>query len=177
MCIRDRGKEGDPASPVGLRPTALRCSQQAGPSGAELAGSAGSNSSPGKPRLLLRCSAVQTGYLEAPSLFGSDSGNSTRRQLGFECMDNTSRFRRGSVAVQSPFHTAEQHSSRRRSPARLFEPAQPASSATAACCEQRRGVVGNADDRFGRVAFLAFFFGDAKKKVARRGETRPTTRH
>ena len=29
------GKEGDPASPVGLRPTALRCSQQA--AGAELA--------------------------------------------------------------------------------------------------------------------------------------------
>ena len=29
------GKEGDPASPVGLRPTPLRCSQQA--AGAELA--------------------------------------------------------------------------------------------------------------------------------------------
>ena len=100
------GKEGDPASPVGLRPTALRCSQQA--AGAELAGSAGSNSRPGRPRLLLRCSAAQTGSLEPPSLFGSDCGNSTRRQLAFECMHNTSRFRRGSVAAKGPFHTAEQ---------------------------------------------------------------------
>jgi len=131
-------KEGDPASPVGLRPTPLRCSQQA--AGAELAGVAGSDSSPGRPRLLLRCSADQTGFLESPSLCGSHCSNSTRRQLAFECMDNTSRFRRGSVAVKGPFHTAEQRSGRRRSPARLSEPAQPASSAPAACCEQRRGV-------------------------------------
>ena len=32
---KKEGKEGDPASPVGLRPTPLRCSQQA--AGAELA--------------------------------------------------------------------------------------------------------------------------------------------
>ena len=67
------------------------------------------------------------------------------------------------VIPESPFRTAEQRSNRRGLPAQLFERAQPASSAPAACCEQRKAVGCEADDRFGGVAFLAYFFGDAKK--------------
>ena len=68
-----------------------------------------------------------------------------------------------SVIPESPFRAAEQRNNRRGSPAQLFERAQPASSAPAACCEQRKGVVRKADDRLGGVAFLGYFFGDAKK--------------
>ena len=68
-----------------------------------------------------------------------------------------------SVIPESPFRAAEQRNNRRGSPAQLFERAQPASSAPAACCEQRKGVVCEADDRLGGVAFLGYFFGDAKK--------------
>ena len=51
------GKEGDPASPVGLRPTPLRCSQRA--AGAELALRA-QTAAPDFPARC--CSAVQTGF-------------------------------------------------------------------------------------------------------------------
>ena len=86
---------------------------------------------------------------------------------------HTSRLSRGSVCVESPFRTAEQRSNRRGSPAQLSERAQPASSAPAACCEQRKAVGCEADDRFGGVAFLASFFGDAKKEAGCRAGTRP----
>ena len=81
----------------------------------------------------------------------------------FLVADHTCLFSKGAVCVESPFRTAEQRSNRRGSPAQLFERAQPASSAPAACCEQRKEVVCEADDRLGGVAFLAYFFGDAKK--------------
>ena len=81
-----------------------------------------------------------------------------------------------SVIPKSPFRTAEQRSNRRGSPAQLFERAKPASSAPAACCEQRKAVGCEADDRFGGVAFLAYFFGDAKKEAGRRAGTRPAER-
>ena len=71
------------------------------------------------------------------------------------------------VIPESPFRAAEQRSNRRGCPAQLSERAQPASSAPAACCEQRKAVVGEADDRFGGVAFLAHFFGDEKKWAGR----------
>ena len=54
---KKEGKEGDPASPVGLRPTALRCSQRA--AGAELALRA-QTAAPDFPARC--CSAVQTGF-------------------------------------------------------------------------------------------------------------------
>ena len=47
------GKEGDPASPVGLRPTALRCSQRA--AGAELA----LRAQTAAPDFPARCSAAR----------------------------------------------------------------------------------------------------------------------
>ena len=68
-----------------------------------------------------------------------------------------------SVIPESPFRAAEQRNNRRGSPAQLSERAQPASSAPAACCEQRKGVVRKADDRLGGVAFLGYFFCDAEK--------------
>ena len=61
-----------------------------------------------------------------------------RASRAFNGNDGT---RRGAVPGKSPFQTAEQHSNGRGLPARLSEPAQPASSAPAACCEQRREVV------------------------------------
>ena len=45
------------------------------------------------------------------------------------------------VLPESPFRAAEQRSNRRGLPAQLSEPAQRASSAPAACCEQRKAVV------------------------------------
>ena len=87
-------------------------------------------------------------------------------------VDDPRRSSKGSVSAESPFRTAEQRSNRRGSPAQLSERAQPASSAPAACCEQRKAVGCEADDRFGGVAFLAYFFGDAKKWAGRRAGTR-----
>ena len=83
--------------------------------------------------------------------------------MDFLVADYTCLFSKGSVCAESPFRTAEQRSNRWGSPAQLFERAQPASSAPAACCEQRKAVGCEADDRFGGVAFFAYFLGDARK--------------
>ena len=96
---------------------------------------------------MLRCSAAQKG------LFGTTArcraGVCDRRKnkpsrvkgwMDFLVADYTCLFSKGSVCAESPFRTAEQRSNRRGSPAQLSEWAQPASSAPAACCEQRKAV-------------------------------------
>ena len=82
-------------------------------------------------------------------------------------------FRRGSVPPESPFRSAEQRSSRRGLPVRLSEPEgrvphRPPAGSSAGQSAAGRPVR--------RVAFFAFFLGDARKKVARRGESRPMQR-
>ena len=66
--VKKEGKEGDPASPVGLRPTALRCSQQA--AGAELALRA-QTAAPEGPACWCADQRFRRAYRGAPSLSGS----------------------------------------------------------------------------------------------------------
>ena len=62
------GKEGDPPPPVGLRPTALRCSQQA--AGAELALRA-QTAAPDFPACWCAARRGGTGFSDAPSPCGN----------------------------------------------------------------------------------------------------------
>ena len=86
--------------------------------------------------------------------------------MDFLVADYTCLFSKGSVCAESPFRTAEQRSNRRGSPAQLSERAQPASSAPAACCEQRKAVGCAAEDRFGGVAFLASSLATQRSRPA-----------
>ena len=131
-------KEGDPASPVGLRPTPLRCSQRA--AGAELALRA-QTAAPDFPARCCAARRLRRAFYDHRASANRFEVFKRRKTHAFSAQSINPNFSQGSVPDKSPFRTAEQRSGRRRSPARLSEPAQPASSAPAACCEQRRGVV------------------------------------
>ena len=74
------------------------------------------------------------------------------------------------LAKRSPRNNPQKAIPGKKAQERAGAAAPAEGAAPAACWEQRRAVIRTANDRGGRVAFLAFFFGEAKKKVARRGE-------
>jgi len=191
LCFaKEVSKKGDPASPVGLRPTPLRCSQQAAgvanspfglkqrprkspPAAALLGGSDGllpdtepwlglssglngwrkahpsrafdlNDRLPGAGKFASTCSSrsiVASRRVTPCGLTRPTAARLVEFPKSPPASTRNHRLRKDSVIPESPFQTAEQHSNGRGLPARLCEPAQPASSAPAACCEQRREVV------------------------------------